>query len=155
MPTEVLYGPRLGRQGKLKVGSSAIIFDKTRERVLLTRRADNGHWCLPGGHMEAGESAAEACEREVLEETGLQVRATRLTGVYSNPDQLVVYPDGNKVFMVVLSFEAEIIGGEPGLSDETTAYGWFTPQEMGAMPMHGQHLHRISDALTNTQAMMK
>lgn len=87
--TQVLYGERFGKQGELRVGCSATIFDEKREKVLLTRRADNGRWCLPGGRMESGESAAEACEREVLEETGLTVRVTRLVGVYSNPDQLV------------------------------------------------------------------
>jgi ADP-ribose pyrophosphatase YjhB (NUDIX family) len=155
MQTQVLYGPRLGRQGQLRIGCSAIIFDGQREKVLLTRRADNGHWCLPGGHMESGESAAEACEREVWEETGLKVRATRLTGVYSNPDQLVIYPDGNKVFMVVLSFEAEIVAGELGLSAETTAHGYFSLQEMESMLMHGQHKARVEDALLNLAALMK
>jgi ADP-ribose pyrophosphatase YjhB (NUDIX family) len=155
MQTQVLYGPRLGRQGSIRVGCSAIIFDERHERVLLTRRADNGHWCLPGGHMEPGESAAEACEREVLEETGLTVRATRLTGVYSNPDQLVVYPDGNKVFMVVLSFEAEILDGKLSLSEETTDQGYFSVQEMEWMPMHGQHKDRVQDALAYKDALMK
>jgi 8-oxo-dGTP pyrophosphatase MutT (NUDIX family) len=93
--SQVLYGPRLGKEGKLRVGCSATIFDSKREKVLLTQRTDNGRWCLPGGMMESGESVAEACEREVWEETGLHVRITRLIGVYSDPDQLVVYPDGN------------------------------------------------------------
>jgi ADP-ribose pyrophosphatase YjhB (NUDIX family) len=124
-----------------------MIFDERREKVLLTRREDNGRWCLPGGHVEAGESVTEACEREVLEETGLKVRVTRLIGVYSNPDQLVVYKDGNKAFFVVLSFEAEILGGELTLSDETTAYGYFSLQEMESLPMHGQHRDRVVDAL--------
>lgn len=80
---------------------------------MLTRRADNGRWCLLGGGMESGESATEACEREVLEETGLTVRVKRLIGVYSNPNQLVIYPDGNKAHFVVLSFETQVIDGEP------------------------------------------
>lgn len=61
--------------------------------------------------MEPGESVAEACEREVWEETGLRVRVKRLVGVYSNPDQLVIYPDGQQAFYVVLSFEAEVTAG--------------------------------------------
>ena len=125
--SQVLFGPRLGKEGQLRVGCSATIFDKAREKVLLTQRADNGRWCLPSGAMEAGESAAEACAREVWEETGLEVRVKRLIGVYSNPDQLVMYPNGDKIFMVVLSFEAEIIAGELGLSHETTAFGYFSP----------------------------
>lgn len=153
--TQILYGPRLGKEGELRAGCCAVIFDDAREKALLTQRADNGRWCLPGGRMEAGESAAEACEREVLEETGLRVRARRLVGVYSNPDQLVIYPDGNKVFMVVLCFEAEIVDGKPGLSEETTAFGWFTPAEMDSLPMHADHQVRVKDALRGGDAVMK
>jgi 8-oxo-dGTP pyrophosphatase MutT (NUDIX family) len=43
------------------------------ERLLLTKRSDNGQWCLPGGGIDPGERPAEAAEREVLEETGLTV----------------------------------------------------------------------------------
>ena len=153
--TQVLYGPRLGREGQTRVGCSAVIFDKDRKKALLTQRTDNGRWCVPGGALEAGESAAEACAREVWEETGLKVRATRLIGVYSNPDQLVVYPDGNKAFFVVLSFEAEIIEGELGLSNETTAFGYYSLEEMDGLPMHGQHRQRVEDALLGGAALMK
>lgn len=154
--TQVLYGERLGKQGKLRLGCGAIIFDEKREKVLLTRRADNGRWCLPGGVMESGESAAEACEREVMEETGLRVRVKRLVGVYSNPDQLVIYSDGNKAFFVVLSFETEVMGGELTLSDETTDFGYFSVPEMENMPMHGHHKQRVEDALAMTgEALIK
>ncbi len=153
--TQILYGPRLGKEGQLRVGCSAVIFDEKREKVLLTQRMDNGRWCLPGGHMESGESAAEACEREVWEETGLKVRATRLLGVYSNPDQLVIYKDGNKAFFVVLNFEAQALEGEPGLSDETTAFGWFSLEEMETMPIHANHKIRVEDALLGGDAVMK
>jgi 8-oxo-dGTP pyrophosphatase MutT (NUDIX family) len=153
--TQVLFGPRLGRQGKLRVGCSATIFDENREKVLLTQRTDNGRWCLPGGRMESGESAAEACEREVWEETGLKVRVTRLIGVYSNPDQLVIYPDGNKAFFVVMNFEVEILQGELGISDETTAFGYFSLDEMESMPMHGEHKTRVEDAMLGGDTLIK
>lgn len=154
--TQVLYGPRLGREGKIRFGCSAVIFDETRTKVLLTRRADNGLWCVPGGAMESGESAAETCEREVFEETGLKVRVKRIVGVYSNPDQLIVYPDGNKVHIVVLGFEAEIIGGELGLSNETTEAGFFSLTEIEDMPMHGKHKERVEDAtLKQAEAFIK
>jgi len=155
MKTRVLYGPRLGRQGEVRVGCCAVVFESGRRRILLTQRADNGHWCLPGGRIEAGESVSEACVREVFEETGLEVRITRLIGVYSNPDQLVVYPDGRKVFMVVLSFEVEPIGGQLHLSDETTDFGYFTVSEMESMPIHGQHRERAMDALTDSPPLIK
>ncbi|MFZ5821212.1 MAG: NUDIX domain-containing protein [Chloroflexota bacterium] len=146
--SKILYGERLGKNGKLTIGCSAILFDEARQKALLTRRVDNGLWCLPGGGMEAGESVEECCIREVFEETGLQVKVKRLTGVYSNPDQLVVYPDGNQAHFVVMNFEVEVVGGEPGLSDETSEFGYFTLAEMQSMPMHDRHAERVADALT-------
>ncbi len=145
--TQVLYGDRIGKQGELRLGSCAIIFDESREKVLLTKRSDNGLWCIPGGQMEAGESVEECCIREIFEETGLTIRTTRLIAIYSNRDQLVVYPDGNKAQIVVFSFEAEITGGKLGLSDETTEVGYYSLTEMAALPMLGRHKQRIEDAL--------
>ncbi len=146
--TQILYGERLGRQGKLRLGCSAAIFDENR-RILLTKRADNGQWCLPGGAVEPGESVAEACEREVFEETGLRVRVKRLVGVYSHPDQLSVYKDGNKAHIVALHFEAEVVGGELGLSNETTDFGYFTVDDTEGMEMLGRHRERVLDTLKN------
>ncbi len=145
--TEVHRGPRISRQGRLRLGCSAIIFDRERRKILLTRRTDNGLWCLPGGAMDSGESAAEACVREVWEETGLQVQVLRLVGVYSDPDQLVVYPDGHKAHVVALSFEVAVVGGELGLSSETTEAAYFTLEESRGLELIGQHNQRIEDAV--------
>lgn len=153
--TRVLYGERLSKHGILRLGCSATIFDE-QGRILLTRRADNGQWCLPGGGMEPGESAAEACEREVFEETGLIVRVKRLVGVYSHPDQLVVYPDGNKAQIVALHFEVEIKGGQLGLSNETTEARYFAREEIQGMQLFGRHKERVIDSLEkHPQALIK
>ena len=144
--TQVLYGERISRQGKIRLGCSAAIFDE-HGRVFLTRRADNGQWCLPSGGMEPGESVTEACAREVWEETGLQVRVKRLVGVYSHPDQLTVYPDGNKSHIVALHFEADIVEGTPTLSDETTDFSFFHLEEIDGLEMLGRHRERIVDTL--------
>ncbi len=146
--TKVLYGKRLGKNGELRIGCSATILDESHQKVLLTRRKDNGLWCLPGGHMESGESVEECCVREVFEETGLQVRVKRLTGVYSNPDQLVIYPDGSQAHFVVMNFYVEIVDGKLGLSEETSEAGYFSLAEIESMPMHDRHADRVVDALT-------
>lgn len=146
--TQVFYGPRLGKEGRLRLGVSAILFNE-EGKFLLTQRSDNGQWCLPGGAVESGETVAEACEREVFEETGLRVRVKRLVGVYSHPDQLVVYKDGNKAFIVAIHFETEVIGGELGLSNETTDFGYFTLEEMEKLQMLGRHRERILDTFEN------
>jgi ADP-ribose pyrophosphatase YjhB (NUDIX family) len=153
--TKVLYGERFSRQGKIRLGCTAAIFDKDG-RIFLTRRMDNGQWCLPGGGMESGESVAEACEREVWKETGLRVRVKRLVGVYSHPDQLVVYPDGNKAHIVALHFETAILSGDPTLSNETTDFGFFTLEEIEKLDMFGRHTERLMDTLEyHREALIK
>ena len=146
--TQVFYGPGLGKEGTIRLGTSAIIFN-SEGKFLLTQREDNGQWCLPGGAVEPGESLAEACEREVFEETGLSVRVKRLVGVYSHPDQLSVYKDGNKAHIVAIHFEVEVIGGELGLSNETTDFGYFSVEDMEGMQMLGRHRERILDTFEN------
>jgi ADP-ribose pyrophosphatase YjhB (NUDIX family) len=145
--TQVLYGDRIGQEGELRIGSCAIIFDGAREKVLLTRRSDNGLWCLPGGRMEPGESIEECCRREVFEETSLDIETRRLVAVYSNRDQLVVYRDGAKAQFVVLSFEAVITGGTLSLSNETTDAGFYPIAELDSLEFHDRHKERILDAL--------
>ena len=150
--TKIIYGDRMGRLGKLGVGCSAAIFDGGRRKVLLTRRSDNGLWCLPGGHMEPGESAAETCVREVKEETGLDVGVVKLVGIYTDPNRMIEYPDGNRYHMVTLNFEAEATGGELTLSDETTAYGYFSPDEIKGIELMNNHQQRIADAFAGVDA---
>ena len=72
---------------------------------------------------------------------------TRFLGVYSDPNRLVIYPDGNKVHIIALSFEVEVTGGEPGLSNETTDFGFFTLAEAGQMEIISNHYERVLDAL--------
>ena len=150
--TEIIRGDRIGKQGKLRLGCSAVLFDADRTKVLLTRRTDNGQWCLPGGMVESGESVAEACEREVFEETRLKVRVARLTGIYSDPNQVIVYPDGNKNHVVVLNFEVELLSGELGLSNETTEARFFPTSEAVKMDLFHGHAEHIRDALTGKES---
>jgi ADP-ribose pyrophosphatase YjhB (NUDIX family) len=146
------YGERIGRTAQIKVGSSAIILDETRSKILLTRRTDNGRWCLPGGAMDAGESWEECCVREVWEETGLKVRIVRLLGVYSTPHRIAYYEDGNRWQIVTANFLAEITSGTLGVSDETTAAGFFSPSEMAELDIVDPHIERLQDFWAGQEA---
>lgn len=145
---KVLHGERIGAKGRIRLGCSAVIFDESREKVLLTKRADNGLWCLPSGGVEPGESVEETIVREVWEETGLTVRVLRLIGVYSDPNSLVVYDEHTAVQIVALSFEAEIVSGEPGLSNETIDWGYYSLDEIDELDMLLNHHTRIKDAFS-------
>ncbi|MEZ4710501.1 MAG: NUDIX domain-containing protein [Caldilineaceae bacterium] len=143
---QIIHGERIGRTAALKIGCAAVIFDAVQQCILLTRREDNGRWCLPGGGLEPGEDVSEGCIREVWEETGLHVEITRLIGVYSSPHMVSQYGDGKRFQFVSFCFEATITGGELRLSNETTAFGYFSRAEMADMDVMENHVPRIADA---------
>ena len=62
----------------IPVSAGALIFDRAG-RLLILKPTYKSGWTIPGGVMEAdGESPWEACQREVREETGLEVSHGRL-----------------------------------------------------------------------------
>jgi ADP-ribose pyrophosphatase YjhB (NUDIX family) len=143
-----IYGDRIGKEAILRLGCSATIFDDQKQKILLTKRSDNRLWCLPGGGVEAGESVAEACEREVLEETGLIIKAKKLLGVYSDPHMITEYADGNRFQIIVLNFEVEVLGGALIVTDETTEVNYFDLKDIEHLDLMQPHRQRIVDALT-------
>jgi 8-oxo-dGTP diphosphatase len=67
--------------------ADCVVFDN-EARVLLVRRARppfTGHYALPGGFVEVGETVEQACRRELMEETGVKAGRLKLVGVYSDP----------------------------------------------------------------------
>ncbi|MEA2008173.1 MAG: NUDIX domain-containing protein [Chloroflexota bacterium] len=150
--TKTIYGDRIGKTGKLRTGCSATIFDSLREKVLLTRRTDNNRWCLPGGGIDPGESVTEACIREVWEETGLRVQVRKLVGVYSSPNEVLEYPDGNRYHTIALNFDVEVVGGELTTSAETSEIAYFSIKELDEVDLMNRHRIRIADALENKAA---
>ena len=50
---------------------------------------NTGDWELPGGHVDPGESAADAAVRETTEVSGITVEVTGLVGIYTDPGHVV------------------------------------------------------------------
>ena len=149
---ELVTGNRVARQGQLRLGCSAAIFEDSGQRVLLMQRDDNGQWCLPSGGMDPGESVSETIIREVREETGLEVGVVGLVGVYSSPHVLVQYADGNRFQIVSLCFAAEVLGGELRTTNEAVSVGYFTREQTGALDVMANHVERIHDAFDYEQS---
>ena len=94
------------------------------DSVLLARRAGvsyaDGHWGLPGGHVEAGETLAEAASREAREEVGVRTRPIDLV-----PVGMARYVDG-EVAGLDLFFSTTSFAGEPRPVSECDRVGWFS-----------------------------
>jgi len=122
--------------------------------ILLIQRADNAHWGLPGGHVEPGESVAQAAAREVLEETGCKIEVGRLIGVYSDPERQTVESSSGECSQYVnLCFEGRVIGemGSPTTPEETLNAGFFAPDAFPE-PFVPIHRIRIEDAASQEPA---
>jgi 8-oxo-dGTP pyrophosphatase MutT (NUDIX family) len=146
-----LTGTRIARGARLRISTAAAVFDADR-RLLLTRRRDNGRWCLPGGSVEPGESVSEACIREVVEETGLLVALTRLIGVYSSPDRVFTYPDGNRWHVIELVFSARISAGAIRQTPEVERAAFFTREESENLDLLEHDRARLPDTFSDLAA---
>jgi ADP-ribose pyrophosphatase YjhB (NUDIX family) len=94
-----------------------------RDEVVLLRRGIEpgyGQWAQPGGFLEIDETAIEGAVRETLEETGLLVRPTRIVGLYSRPQAAIV----------VVAFEATIVGGEFRTCEESLEIAAFGVEDV-------------------------
>lgn len=103
------------------VSVAAAIVDE-HDRVLVIQRRDNGKWQPPGGVLELDESITAGLAREVREETGLEIQAERLTGVYKNMN----------LGVVALVFRAIRVSGTETLGDETAAIDWWDAETISS-----------------------
>lgn len=126
---------------------------RTDGRVLVTRRAsgirESGKWCLPGGHLEIGESWERAATRELQEETGLIASDLSLFGLYSDPSLTVAMlrPDrDHRVHFFCAAFLVRAWKGALTTTDEVDAWDWVAPPHLPE-EMLRSHPIRIADAL--------
>jgi acetyl-CoA carboxylase carboxyl transferase subunit beta len=102
--------------------------------VLLVRRGEPpeaGRWTLPGGRVEAGETLAAAVERELLEETGLEVRCGDLRGWVER-----ILPGYH---YVILDFDVTVVGGfTPVAGGDAVSVSWVPLDEVASIDtVHG------------------
>jgi 8-oxo-dGTP pyrophosphatase MutT (NUDIX family) len=119
-----------GNDVLLFVGARGIVRDGTG-RVLLICRSDNGHWALPAGAMELGESIAECAAREVFEETGLVVREATPFVLYSGAAHTDTDMYGHTYQLHVTGFRVDAYRGDlRRQTDETSDARYFPPDAL-------------------------
>lgn len=114
---------------------SAIVPDDDG-RILLIRRTDNNYWSIPGGGLEPGESVSQAVAREVMEETGIACEVTGLIGIYSDPNHVAAYDDGEVRQEFSICFTARMLGGVTTTSSESSEVRFVSPSDLPSFQMH-------------------
>lgn len=120
-----------------QLGCGAIV--RRGDAVLLVKRGrapQAGEWAIPGGKVRAGELLQAAVEREVLEETGVVIRAANMVYQleYLEHDEA----GGLAFHYVVLDYDAEYLRGEPRAGDDAEQAAW--------VPFDGLHDLTLTDS---------
>jgi len=116
-----------------------IVFNSTKDEIVLLKRRDVPIWVLPGGGVEATESPEEAAIREVFEETGLHVRICRHVAHYTPINRL-----SNNTYV----YECEIVAGTLTTGEETREVGFYSSKQL-PQPCFFLHQEWIADAEKN------
>ncbi|MEJ2729477.1 MAG: NUDIX hydrolase [Deltaproteobacteria bacterium] len=110
--------------------------------VLLVRRGQppgEDLWAIPGGSVEIGETLQQAAEREILEETGVQIRALKPFYTFDVIDRDAA---GKVRFhYVIVDLAADYVLGEPSPGDDALEARWVSAKEM--------HNLKVSESTVN------
>lgn len=96
-------------------------------KLVLVRRGIEpsiGRWSFPSGYVNRGEMVEDAAVREVIEETGLEVRLDGLVGLYSGSDEPVI----------LAVYTAHVTGGSLYAGPEVQETALFSPAELPSLP---------------------
>ena len=118
-------------------------------RIVLVQRRDNGKWALPGGIVNWGQDIATTVQRELAEETGLELlEIRRLVGVYSAPDR------DPRIHSICVLVEASV-QGTMQIQDvlEIMAVQAFHPSEIPKGDLSHDHDQQLQDYLDGKTAI--
>jgi ADP-ribose pyrophosphatase YjhB (NUDIX family) len=144
--TDYLNDPDAPKANSVVPAVSAIVTDELG-RILLILRTDNGYWSIPGGGLNPGESVADATMREVKEETGIDCQVTGLVGIYSDPNHVAAYDDGEVRQEFSICFTTRTTGGTITISNESAEVQFVPPNAIPDLKMHPSIRLRIQHYL--------
>lgn len=128
----------------IRPAASAVIVNNKNQLLLLQRR-DNQKWAIPGGTLENTESIEQCLIREVKEETGLNVDILQVFKIYSDPEVIIEYLDGEVRREFNIVFLVKPILDEIVIDDESFQYAWVDINKVHLMSLSSSQKRRILD----------
>lgn len=118
-----------------QVGIGAIVFHN--DAILLVKRGrppNANQWAIPGGRLKTGETLQQAAEREILEETGINIKAKEPVYAFD----LIEHDNDGEVSLhyVIIDLAAEYLSGEPQAGDDASDARWITTTELATLPVN-------------------
>jgi len=113
---------------------ASVIVANHKNELLLVKRARQPFkdmWCFPIGFAEVGESIENAATRELKEEAGIDGKITQIIDVDSHKNP--IYGE-----LIIISFEAEKIGGKEHAGDDASDYGYFSAMNLPKLAFDSQ-----------------
>ncbi|WP_328894015.1 NUDIX domain-containing protein [Streptomyces sp. NBC_00236] len=120
-------------------------------RLLVIHKTDNNLWALPGGGHDIGERIADTAVREVDEETGIKVEVDGIVGLYTDPEHVLAYTDGEVRQQFSICFRAHPVGGALRTSSESKEVRWVNPADLAELNIHPSMRLRIHHALDESR----
>ncbi|MEV5950503.1 NUDIX domain-containing protein [Streptomyces sp. NPDC051993] len=120
-------------------------------KLLIIHKTDNDLWALPGGGHDIGESISDTVVREVLEETGITIEIEGVVGLYTNPEHVLAYDDGEVRQQFSICFRGRPTGGALRTSSESKEVRWVDPADLDALNIHPSMLLRIRHGLDDSR----
>ncbi|WP_301125822.1 NUDIX hydrolase [Streptomyces cacaoi] len=117
--------------------------------LLLIHKTDNDLWALPGGGHDIGESISDTVVREVEEETGIQVVVAGVVGLYTDPQHVMAYDDGEVRQQFSICFRAEPVSGTLRTSSESKEVCWVPASGLDGLTIHPSMRLRIEHGLSD------
>ncbi|MFI7357475.1 NUDIX hydrolase [Streptomyces avidinii] len=120
-------------------------------RLLIIHKTDNDLWALPGGGHDIGESIGDTVVREVEEETGITVEIDGISGLYTDPQHVLAYDDGEVRQQFSICFRAHPTGGSLRTSSESKEVRWMDPADLDDLDIHPSMRLRIQHGLDSSR----
>ena len=116
------------------VGVGAVVIRD--EKILLVKRGvapSKGLWAIPGGALELGETLQQGAEREILEETGVTIRARE--PIYTFDFFERVESGRVRFHFVIVDVAADYISGDVKGADDALDARWLAPADLDHLPV--------------------